>query len=229
MKLLIVEDELLIAEMLKEMLLDLGYSIAGIAKNYTEAITLLQSHKGIDLCFLDINLQAEQSGFDVATFINEQIHIPFVFLTSYSDRKTIAEAAHFKPQSYLLKPFTETDLFATLEILKAQKSGQAGIKAVTIKDGTSTLKIPLQEIKYLKSENIYVEVKTQTKTYLVRNSLSRFLDELSLEALVRVHRTYAVNMNHVKAISGDSLLVGDEKIPLSRMHRDVLMQKFHAE
>jgi DNA-binding LytR/AlgR family response regulator len=90
------------------------------------------------------------------------------------------------------------------------------------------VKIPLQEIKYLKSENIYVEVKTNAKTYLVRNSLSRFLEELSLDALVRVHRTYAVNMYHVKAISGDSLLVGDEKIPLSRMHRDMLIQKFHT-
>jgi|694.fasta_scaffold37927_3 DNA-binding LytR/AlgR family response regulator len=228
MKLLIVEDELLIAEMLKEMLQDLGYSIAGIAKNYAQAIALLQSHSDIDLCFLDINLQAEQSGFDVASFINEQSHIPFVFLTSYSDRKTIAEAANFKPQSYLLKPFTETDLFATLEIIKARKSGQITNQAVTIKDGTSTVKIPLQEIKYLKSENIYVEVKTNAKTYLVRNSLSRFLEELSLDALVRVHRTYAVNMYHVKAISGDSLLVGDEKIPLSRMHRDMLIQKFHT-
>ncbi len=228
MKLLIVEDELLIAEMLKEMLQDMGYSIAGIAKNYSQATALLQSHSDIDLCFLDINLQAEQSGFDVAGFINEKVQIPFVFLTSYSDRKTIAEAANFKPQSYLLKPFTETDLFATLEIIKARKSGQVASQAVTIKDGTSTVKIPLQEIKYLKSENIYVEVKTNAKTYLVRNSLSRFLDELSLDALVRVHRTYAVNMYHVKAISGDSLLVGDEKIPLSRMHRDVLMQKFHA-
>lgn len=228
MKILIVEDELLIAEMLKEMLQDMGYSIAGIAKNYAQATTLLQSHSDIDLCFLDINLQAEQSGFDVAGFINEKLYIPFVFLTSYSDRKTIAEAAHFKPQSYLLKPFTETDLFATLEIIKARKSGQGASQSVTIKDGTSTVKIQLHEIKYLKSENIYVEVKTNAKTYLVRNSLSRFLEELSLDALVRVHRTYAVNMYHVKAISGDSLLVGDEKIPLSRMHRDVLIQKFHA-
>jgi DNA-binding LytR/AlgR family response regulator len=54
------------------------------------------------------------------------------------------------------------------------------------------------------------------------------LEELALDTLVRVHRTYAVNMYHVKAISGDSLLVGDEKIPLSRMHRDMLIQKFHT-
>lgn len=228
MKLLIVEDELLIAEMLKEMLQDLGYSIAGIAKNYAQAIALLQSHSDIDLCFLDINLQAEQSGFDVASFINEQSHIPFVFLTSYSDRKTISEAAIYEPEAYLLKPFTETDLFTTLEIFKVKKAGQSTPQLVTIKDGTSTVKIPLDEIRYLKSENIYVAVKTNAKNYLVRNSLSRFLEELALDTLVRVHRTYAVNMYHVKAISGDSLLVGDEKIPLSRMHRDMLIQKFHT-
>ena len=62
MKILIVEDELLIADMLKEMLQDMGYSIAGIAKNYAQATILLQSHSDIDLCFLDLNLQAEQSG-----------------------------------------------------------------------------------------------------------------------------------------------------------------------
>src|SRR5688572_25699223 len=95
---LIVEDELLIAEMLRQMLIDLGYKVAGIAANYDQALRYLQEDIRIDLCFLDINLQGKHSGFDVARELRSRHTVPFVFLTSYSDRKTISEAASLQPE-----------------------------------------------------------------------------------------------------------------------------------
>lgn len=226
-QILIVEDDLLITEMLKEMLCELGYGVVGIAKDYGAALLLLQKHKEINLCFIDINLEAPQSGFDVVKEINEKYFLPFVFLTSYSDKKTIDEAVAFQPQAYLVKPFSQTDLLTTVEIIRGRMKNTSGeSKSILIKDGNLNVKLNTSEIRWLKSDNIYVEVKTTNKTYLVRNSLERFLEELQDERFLRTHRSFAVNINHVKAVTGQYLIVESEKIPLSRKFRDTIHSQF---
>lgn len=139
LQILIVEDELLIAEMLKETLFDLGYEVVGIAINFDEAINLLHTKSNINFVFLDINLAGSQSGFAVAEKINKDFKIPFLFLTSYSETATIQQAANFLPQGYLIKPFTKSDLFVALELYKAKFFDQG--KSVEIKDGHFTLRL----------------------------------------------------------------------------------------
>ena len=111
LNILIVEDELLIAEMLKEMLLELDCNVIYVAKNYDQALEVLKNPNTINLAILDINLSETKSGFDVAKLINQEYKLPFIFLTSYSDKNTVKEAISLKPESYLIKPFTKTDLF----------------------------------------------------------------------------------------------------------------------
>lgn len=225
---LIVEDKLIIAEMLREMLLDLGYSALRVARNFNEAVNLFETHKP-ELCFVDINLGEEKSGFDVIRELKRKFEVQFVFLTSYSDKKTVAEAAALGPQAYLLKPFTQADLFTTIEIIKARrKEAKPHDKYVLIKDGSDTVKVLCNDILWVKSENIYVEVKSMDKTYLVRNSLEKFLEELDDAIFFRAHRSYIININHVKAISGQYLLIENEKIPLSRKFRNEVLVKFKA-
>lgn len=232
MRILIVEDELLIAEMLKEMLKDLGHSICGIAKNYAQAQFIIE-HEGtaLDLCFLDINLQQEQSGFDVALLLQQKGNIPFIFLTSYSDKETITQAMKFGPEAYLIKPFTEIDLFTTLAVIQGRKSIASESQEnahdfVIIKDGTQKIKLAIADIIWLRSESVYVEINTPHKVHLIRTSLVRIMEEWKLQNIVRVHRTYAVNINHVKAISGGFLYIQSEKIPLSRKYKDEINELF---
>ncbi len=223
---LIVEDELLIAEMLKEMLLELGYTVKAVAKNFAIAIDILNKEKDINFAILDINLSEEKTGLDVAKKMNEVYKIPFIFLTSYSDKKTFREAIEYKPQAYLIKPFSKIDLFTTLELIKARDTDSE--KTIVIKDGHLNVKLKLQNILWIKSENVYVEIKTSEKTYLVRNSLDKFLEELNNEKFIRIHRSYAVNLNNIKAVNGQYVIIANEKIPLSRKFRDELMTKFSA-
>jgi two-component system, LytTR family, response regulator LytT len=225
MQIILVEDELLIAEMLKEMLLDLGHQVVDIADDYDSAIKSLQQHKA-DLIFLDINLGAGKSGFDVAQYINEQQKTPFVFLTSYSDKTTISGAMQYQPHAYLLKPFSETDLFTTLELLKSRAVNTTQDKHFVIKDGIENIKIAANEVLHFKANNIYVEIKTTSKTHLIRTSITKLLEDLGIDFYVRVHRTFAVNLNKVQAVGSDYLLIQDEKIPLSRMHKEELHHKF---
>lgn len=231
LKILIIEDDLFIAEMLKEMLMELEYDVIGMAKNYDLAISLMQQQQDIDLCFLDINLEDSKSGFEVAKKINNSFKFPFVFLTSYSDKKTIEAAAAFSPEAYLVKPFAKIDLLTTVEIIRARRKmamEKALSKSIVFKDGHLSVKINIDDIQWLKSDNIYVEVKTRNKIYLVRTSLESFIDELNDVSFLRTHRSFAVNMKYVTAVNGHCLIVANEKIPLSRKFRDEIIVHFKS-
>ncbi|MBK6860410.1 MAG: response regulator transcription factor [Saprospiraceae bacterium] len=114
-RVLIVEDEPLIAENIAMYLNNHDYEVAGIAYDYEEAILKLEQEKP-DIALLDINLEGERDGIDVGKFIHDKIGIPFVFLSSYSDKNTLERVKHIQPSGYLVKPFHEKSLMATLEI-----------------------------------------------------------------------------------------------------------------
>lgn len=223
LEILIVEDELLIAEMLKDMLLEMDFNVIGIAKNFQTSIELLHRNSKINFAILDINLNETNTGFDVAKVLRE-MSIPFIFLTSYSDKKTIQDALIFEPNAFLIKPFSKLDLYTTLEIAKS-KAKQSS-KFIIIKDGHLSVKIPVSSILWVKSENVYIEIVTIEKIYLVRNSLDKFEEEVNDKNIMRIHRSYLINLNHIKAINGMYVIIRDEKIPLSRKYRDELMHIF---
>ncbi len=223
LNILIVEDELLIAEMLKEMLQDLGHSVVANARSFTDAMTHLKQYPTINFAFLDINLGKGKTGLDVAHEIRSNQPIPFIFLTSYADKKTIQEAIEHKPEAYLIKPFSQADLLATLEIVKARKTEESFF---TFKSGYQTIKIKTSDILWLKSDNVYVELKTISKTYLLRMSLDKVLTALNDDQFIRVHRSYAVNLLHVEAVNNQHIIIGQEKIPLARNSYDAFMNRF---
>lgn len=114
-KILIVEDELIIAEDLREILLELGYKVTGIAKDIKEAKEIL-IREVPDIALLDIRLRAGDNGVDLARFIRNNYILPIIFITSYSDKDTLDQAKEVKPDGYLVKPFEKGDLFSSIEI-----------------------------------------------------------------------------------------------------------------
>jgi DNA-binding NarL/FixJ family response regulator len=114
-KVLIIEDEPLIAEDIAACLRRRNYIVCSIVYEPVDVLpALLQHHP--DIALVDINLDGGQEGIDIAACIRQQFQIPFVFLTSYSDRKTLELAKNTEPDGYIVKPFTEAGLSATLEI-----------------------------------------------------------------------------------------------------------------
>lgn len=225
---LIVEDELLIAEMLSEYLSELGYEVIGIAGDYDSAVQFLEKQSKPKLCMVDINLESSKSGFDLAQDLYQKYRIPFVFLTSYADTKTITKAITYHPEAYLLKPFKSTDLFTTIEIIRNRKHllNEGKEQHIIVKDGTSTVRINAMDIVLIKSDHVYIELKLKGRKMLLRKSLDGFLSEHNLDFIVRVHRSYAVNLFHLKAVSGNNLQLDNEIVPLSRLYKDELMEKF---
>lgn len=111
---LIVEDETILAIGLECSLIDFGYEVSGIETSYEEAIKHAEEHLP-DLVIMDIKLKGEKSGIDAAKTIWQKFKIPIIFLTSYSSEKVIQEAILTEPYAYLLKPYREKELKASIE------------------------------------------------------------------------------------------------------------------
>lgn len=103
-KILIVEDELIIAQDMIDILEKMGYEVMENAMDAEETFEIL-SKDTPDLILLDINLSGGRDGIDIAKEINEKYKIPFIFTTSYTDGLTIERAKEVKPLNYLVKPF----------------------------------------------------------------------------------------------------------------------------
>jgi len=114
-RILIVEDEGLVALALKQCLTSLGYNIAGIAAAGEEAIRITSVEKP-DLILMDIRLKGDTDGIDLAYWIRHTFRIPVVFLTAHSDEKTLERAKIAEPFGYIIKPFDENILRSNIEM-----------------------------------------------------------------------------------------------------------------
>lgn len=126
-RILIVEDEALIAEEIKDRLQDMGATIVGIADTAERAIELAES-KRPDVALMDIRLKSERDGIDAATEIYTRFNIPAVFLTAYSDRATINRVVNVGQFGYLTKPFREQDLATTISLAHHHHRIEAGLR-----------------------------------------------------------------------------------------------------
>ncbi len=112
---LLVEDDLIIAEDISSFLFEKGYHVLEICYTKEQAVKALNTFS-VDLALLDINLGKGNEGIELAHFINRNKNIPFIFLTSYSDKTTIDQAKTSHPLGYITKPIDFNSLFSTIEI-----------------------------------------------------------------------------------------------------------------
>jgi diguanylate cyclase (GGDEF)-like protein/PAS domain S-box-containing protein len=114
-KVLIVEDEKIIALDLQRRLERFGYQVCDLAVDGAEAIEKAKTHLP-DIILMDIMLSGGMDGIEAARRIKNDLKIPIIFLTAYADEKTLERAKETEPVAYILKPFKERELFTTIEI-----------------------------------------------------------------------------------------------------------------
>lgn len=115
LKVLIVEDEALVAAMIKEALDGSKYAVRATAYNKQTALSYL-ANTPFDVAILDINLQGEFDGIDVGREIRDNHAFPFLYLTAHADDRTLQNAKLTQPSGFIVKPFTERELLAGLEV-----------------------------------------------------------------------------------------------------------------
>ena len=114
-KILIVDDEVVVAEAIRRQLRSLGYLVVGVVASGTEAVQLAGEHRP-DLILMDIKLKGPMDGIEAAGTIRSRYAIPVIYLTAFSDEETLERARTTLPLAYLIKPFVSSDLRAAVEL-----------------------------------------------------------------------------------------------------------------
>lgn len=208
-KILIVEDEILIAYSIKKML-ETNY-ISDIVINYEEAKTAL-SDTIYDLILIDITLQSEKSGLDLAAYINSNFRIPFIFTTALTDSETLQKIKNLRPIAYLSKPIQNPNLITAVDL--ALINNQKKFK-ITI--GKQVYHIDLEDFLYAEAEHIYINlIFKNEKSLLLRTSMSYLEEIFPNQYFKRINRSVSVNPIHISKTIHNVLYLEDKIFKISK-------------
>lgn len=222
-RILIVEDEFIIAENLRQVLKGLGYDSVEHAFDGDEAIAMLKQEK-FDLALLDVSLSGKLDGIEVGQWINTNLGIPFIFLTSLSDKQTISRAVKIQAAGFLSKPFIPANIYAAIEIAFAKNDASLP-EVIYLKTGGAIKKVLVDDVDFFKADRVYVEVHLKGSTpVLVRESLSSWEEKLP-HYFMRVNRSYIVNLQHVESVETTFLVIAGIKIALPRNLKDEILSR----
>lgn len=125
-RILIVEDETIVAEDIRGSLQNLGYDISAVVSSGEEAVKKVEDSDP-DLVLMDIVLKGEIDGIEAAELIKSRFTIPVIYLTAYADENLLQRAKVTKPWEYILKPFEDEELHAVIEAALSEfKRGESG-------------------------------------------------------------------------------------------------------
>lgn len=216
-KILVVEDEIIIADNICEILRSNNYETIEPALTYEQANKAVQESKP-HIVVLDINLKGKKSGFDFANEVLNKYEIPFLYLTSNSDFPTMKEAITTNPSAFLVKPFNERELIASIEIIINKLQTINTENYIYVFDGKEYIKVLKSTILFIKSDNIYIEFFINNGTKIIsRSSLKKVNEELDSD-FTQIHRSYIVNINHIEKIALNEITIDTTKIPIGEKY-----------
>jgi two-component system response regulator LytT len=213
-KILVVDDEVIIAEYLKDILVSFGYSNIVLAHNKVKALKQMEEFSP-DLVLLDIRMKSEFEGIEIASEISENYNTPYLFITAHSDTQIIEKALKTKPAGYITKPFKEIDVYAAVHLIETNSEVIAE-KHILIKDGYAYVKVLIEDVLYAESDNNYLHIYTIQKKYTLRATLDWFKNETRFYSFHQTHRSFIVNKTKVTKYDSKCLEIGGVKIPISR-------------
>jgi DNA-binding LytR/AlgR family response regulator len=191
----------------------------------TDALTYLKENK-TDLIFLDV----EMPGLTGFNLLDNLPYKPRIILTT-SKTEYAFEAFQYRVDDYLKKPITFPRFTEAIDKIHEQlaaqggNNNQGGEDDIFIKTDGKLIKLSYEEILYLESMGDYVKFVTPGKKHLTLNTLSAIEEKLDKNRFIRVHRSYIVNLTKIKDIQGGTLLIDGNVIPISKSHKDEVLQK----
>ncbi|MBC7407325.1 MAG: response regulator [Arcicella sp.] len=247
MKILLIEDEFILASELAETLELEGYDVVLTADNGQEALDFYQANE-VDLVLCDININGDWDGIETVMRLLEIKQVPIIYLTAFTDKDTLERAKLTFPAAYIPKPYHITNLRMAIELainnfavkirnnLKILKdltienhSKEMFLQVnndIFIKQNYQFVKFSLKEILYLEADNIYTNIITIQKKYVIRQSIGNVHDRLPMKNLIRVHRSFVLNINKIDSFNEHEVVVQGHVIPISRTYKDEFMKHF---
>ncbi len=233
-RVLIVEDEPIIAADLEDRLTEMGYETVGLCASGKEALLIFEQGN-IDLVLMDIQLEGDWDGIQTAQKMMEKQPLPVIYLTSNTDDATFSRAKNTLPAAFLTKPFRGKDLQHAIELAitrampEPQRTGTSTENTdahlfkdrLFIKVKDRMLRLFLSEILWLEADDYYCKLVTREKEFLITQTLKQMGESLSaIPAFMRVHRSYIVNLAHVEEIGDLFVSINKKHIPLNKSSKD---------
>ncbi|MEM1257667.1 MAG: response regulator transcription factor [Bacteroidota bacterium] len=235
----LLEDDEADIQNFKQSLPSDHFELAGVARNYNAALTVLHT-LDFDLLVIDIYLNGTRDGIRLANYVNDaSLNIPFIFLTGSMEQHIFEEAKRTRPYSYLIKPFNKLELQYAMEMAIEKFADRKGAfmkeepvylnGGFYVKHRDSLVKIVPDAIAYIEVEGQYCKIMTDKGAFLVHMSLQQFQQELSRNKFIRSHRNYLVNIKRIERVfPNDNMLILEDgqKILLSRKYKTEFLRRF---
>lgn len=246
LKILIVEDEMIIAAKISLHLTQLGYEVSGIIPRGEEVILHCQQAPP-DLLLLDINLKGSIDGIETATQLQAAgIHIPIIYLTANADESTFERAKHTHPHAFISKPYKKLDLQRAIELAIGRmaidqktvtesvektisEASEAAPYTLTdrifVRHKNRMVKLFLNDILYIEAERSYCRIQTIDTEYLLSMPLRVFAEKLEGGQFFRIHRSYIVSLPQIDEVGETHVIISKKLIPIGKSYKEAFSQR----
>lgn len=230
---LVVEDDVVIAQNILETLEDLGYENIKVAHDANMAIHLFDRYNP-DICLFDIHLQrSTQNGIELAENLTGRFKFPFIFMSAFADSDTVSRALKLDPSSYLVKPVSQNQLKVALDlaIVRFENDMAEILKPpmdyIFVKIQDRFVKLRGEDIVFIKADGSYCHIQTVSEKIIVSRHLASILTQLKYDYIVQCHRSYAVNIHYMTAFDAQFIFLkindNEESIPHTVSYRHNLL------
>lgn len=226
---LIVEDEMIIAANISMQLTNLGYEVTGIISKGVEVLPHIEQFVP-DIILMDINLKGSIDGIEVAHLIQKEYKTPIIYLTANSDEVHFERAKATNPYAFISKPFKKLDLQRAIELTlvriqdeqnKEKNSDSMSDEpyilsdCIFVRSHDKMVKVCINNILYIEAERNYCKIHCKDKEHLLVTTLKYLEEKLPANNLMRIHRSFIVNLHHIDEIATSHVVIGKKAIPLS--------------
>ena len=238
-KILIVEDEMIIGANISLQLSKLGYEVSGIVPRGEDAINEVNKNQP-DIILMDVQLKGNLDGIETAELIKKDHNIPIIYLTANTDEAHFKRAKATNPTAYISKPFKELDLKHAIEltmngmVISKKNSAKNDDNCSTpfvlndsifVKRNDRMVKIMIADIYYFEADRNYCKIYSKNRECLLVTTLKEINEKLPEEYFLRIHRSYIVNLNHVDEVAGSHVIIDKKAIPMSKTLRNKLLKR----
>jgi DNA-binding LytR/AlgR family response regulator len=232
-KVLIVEDEMLVAEEIAADMEDYGFEITEIAISSEECFSAIKKNVP-NIILMDINIKGDKDGIETAKLIHQTSSIPIIYLTANTDSVTFKRALDSSPNAFISKPYQKKDLYSAVEIA-CNKHNEESIEeqnpivndSFFVKDGDYYIKLNFDDINYLEADGSYCYIHSNKKKFTLSTNLNHFQNNHKSPIFVRTHRSYIINISKVEAFDKDSVIINSKPIPISKSYQKEIMKFFN--
>lgn len=240
-KILIVEDEMVIAANISLQLSKFGYEVSGILPKGEEALIHIQESKP-DIILLDINLKGAIDGIETAKIIQETTNIPIIYLTANADDDHFNRAMTTHPQAFIPKPFSNLDLKRAIELTinrlqneshpeknpPKTKSQLVVQDSIFVRNHEKLVKVYIKDILFIEAERNYCRIHSKGKEYLLVMTLKELDERLPPANFIRIHRSFIINLMHIDEVALTHVSVAGKAIPISKSTKEELLNRLHT-